>query len=117
MTFLEARINGCPKRWYGHTREHKALLAAGKELPPWKEVTIRCHDFRVDFCTRCYYADIPVVTLQHWMGHASLKMILEIYTKLSKAAEEKDATKLAAFMEKGLVPQVPEQEQSLFRAS
>jgi hypothetical protein len=51
------------------------------------------------------------------MGHASLKMILEIYTKLSKAAEEKDATKLAAFMEKGLVPQVPEQEQSSFRAS
>jgi integrase len=117
MAFLGTRINGCPKRWYGRTRAHKALLAAGHELPLWKEVTIRCHDFRVDFCTRCYYADIPVVTLQHWMGHASLKMILEIYTKLSKAAEEKDATKLAAFMEKGLVPQVPEQEQSSFRAS
>ena len=80
MAFLETRINGCPKRWYGRTRAHKALLAAGQELPLWKEVTIRCHDFRVDFCTRCYYADIPVVTLQHWMGHASLKMILEIYT-------------------------------------
>jgi hypothetical protein len=44
-------------------------------------------------------------------------MILEIYTKLSKAAEEKDASKLATFMEKGLVPRIPDQEQSLFQAS
>jgi len=26
----------------------KALLAAGGELPPWQDVTFRCHDFRVD---------------------------------------------------------------------
>ena len=102
ITFLETKINGCQKRWYGRTRVHKEILASGKELPPWKEVTIRCHDFRVDFCTRCYYANIPVKTLQRWMGHASMKMILEIYTKLSKAEEEKDAVKLAAVMEKGL---------------
>ena len=71
ITFLETELNGCPKRWYGNLNEHKALVAAGKELPPWRDVTIRCHDFRVDFCTRCYYARIPIKTLQSWMGHAS----------------------------------------------
>ena len=112
ITFLEAKVNGCPKRWYGKTREHKAKLASGDKLPEWKEITIRCHDFRVDFCTRCYYANIPIKTLQRWMGHASMKMIMEVYTKLSREEEEKDAAKLAEFMEKGLAVQSPSQEPS-----
>jgi len=74
IMFLETKLNGCPKRWYGNLNEHKALVAAGEELPPWRDVTIRCHDFRVDFCTRCYYARIPIKTLQSWMGHASTQM-------------------------------------------
>lgn len=101
ITFLETKLNGCPKRWYGHLSEHKTLIAAGKQLPPWRNVTLRCHDFRVDFCTRCYDARIPVKTLQSWMGHASAQMIMEIYSKLTKEEEEKDAARLAAYMEKG----------------
>jgi len=46
--YLASKVNGCQKRWYGHKKEHKALLAAGGELPPWQDVTFRCHDFRVD---------------------------------------------------------------------
>lgn len=102
LCFLEAKINGCPKRWYGRTKAHREMLARGEKLPPWRDVTIRCHDFRVDFCTRCYYAGIPMKTLQYWMGHASMQMIMEVYTKLSDAEEEKDAVKLTAIMEKSL---------------
>ena len=98
ITFLETKLNGCPKRWYGNLNEHKMIVAAGKELPPWRDVTIRCHDFRVDFCTRCYYARIPIKTLQSWMGHASTQMIMEIYSKLTKEEEEKDAVRLAEYM-------------------
>lgn len=105
ITFLERKLNGCAKRWYGKTKEHKELLAAGGELPPWRDVTIRCHDFRVDFCTRCYYARIPIKTLQSWMGHASAQMIMEIYSKLTKEEEEKDAVRFTEYMEKGYVPQ------------
>ena len=101
LSFLETKLNGCHKRWYGKTKQHKALLAEGKSLPPWKTVDIRCHDFRVDFCTRCYYAGIPLKTLQTWMGHSDIQMITEIYSKLTKEQEENDAMKLAKFMEKG----------------
>ena len=45
ITFLETKLNGIHKRWYGKTNEQKQLLAEGK-LPPWKEINIRCHDFR-----------------------------------------------------------------------
>lgn len=72
--FLETKMNGCQKRWYGLTKEHRAIMAQGKELPPWRDVSIRCHDFRVDFCTRNYEAGIPIKTLQTWMGHADAQM-------------------------------------------
>lgn len=101
-TFLEQKLNGCQKRWYGKKKEHKALLAMGKDLPPWRDVTIRCHDFRVDFCTRCYYAGIPLKTLQTWMGHSDVQMITEIYSKLTKEQEDYDAIKLAAYMSQSI---------------
>ena len=64
LAFLEKKLNGGPVRWYGKTKEHKALLAEGKPLPPWQDIRIRCHDFRVTFCTMCYEAGVPVKTLQ-----------------------------------------------------
>ena len=102
ITFLETRLNGCHKRWYGKTREHKALLAAGKELPPWKDVTIRCHDFRVDFCTWCREAGVDDKILQSWMGHADVMMILRVYAKITPAKEEKDSASLCAYMKEDL---------------
>ncbi len=98
VTFLETKLNGCHKRWYGKTREHHALLEAGKQPPPWKEITIRCHDFRVDFCTRAYFAGIPIKTLQSWMGHADATLIMEVYTKLTQDQEETDAKKLRDYL-------------------
>ena len=75
----------------------KQLLAEGK-LPPWKEINIRCHDFRVEFCTRAYYAQVPLKTLQSWMGHADADMILAIYTKLDKEQERTDAAKMVNYL-------------------
>ena len=67
-------MHGSMSFWNGLTNEHKKLLEAGQVLPPWQDINIRCHDFRVDFCTRCYEADIPVKTLQSWMEHADTSM-------------------------------------------
>ena len=98
LTFLETKLNGCHKRWYGKTKEHKRMIANGEELPPWRSISIQCHDFRVDFCTRCYFARIPIKTLQAWMGHASTQMIMEIYSKLTKEEEERDAARFVNLM-------------------
>ena len=114
ITFLETKLNGCHKRWYGKTREHKALLEAGEQLPPWKEITIRCHDFRVDFCTRAYFAGIPIKTLQTWMGHADATLIMQVYAKLTQEQEETDAEKLRNYLTQTIclpavaLPEVPE---------
>ena len=94
ITFLETKLNGCPKRWYGKKKEHQAILAEGKELPEWQEVTIRCHDFRKDFCTRSAENGISKKALQAWMGHAGPEMIDRVYTDLSEEQADRDAEKL-----------------------
>ena len=91
ICFLETKINGCHHRWYGQTKEHKALIEAGKELPPWRSVDIKCHDLRVTYCTMCYEAGIPLKTLQSWMGHSDPTIILHVYAKLTSEKDEIDA--------------------------
>ena len=90
ILFLETKLNGCNRRWYGKTKEHKALIKEGKPLPPWHTVNIKCHDFRVTYCTMCYDAGIPIKTLQKWMGHSDATMIMRIYAKLTNEREPLD---------------------------
>ena len=89
---------GIQRRWWGRTKKHKALIAAGGILPPFKEVNIRCHDFRHTYCTMLYEAGIDLKTAQRWMGHADEKMILHIYAHLTDRQEQKSVEKLRAFL-------------------
>ena len=100
ISFLETKVNGCNKRWYGKTKEHKALLEEGKRLSPWRDVKIRCHDFRVIFCTMCYDAEAPVKTPQVWMSHSDPTVLLKFYAKLTEAKEQYDVTKLNNIVQK-----------------
>ena len=93
---METAINGCPKRWYGKTREHKAILDAGGQLPPWISFTVVPYDLRHSFCCMCRDADPPVEinTVIRWMGHADEKMVLRIYDEASDNRSEKEAERL-----------------------
>ncbi len=84
ITKAESMLNGASqKRWYGKTRGHKAIIAGGGELPPWKEFNVRTHDFRHSYCTMLYEIGIDIKTAQAWMGHADEAMTRQIYTHLS----------------------------------
>lgn len=76
---IERKINGCQKRWYGRRRSDKALLAAGEELPPWIEFTVRPHDLRHSYATMIRDAGVDMRVAIAWMGHSDEKMILRIY--------------------------------------
>lgn len=92
ITTMETLDNGCHKRWYGRTKQHKKLLADGHELPPWRSITLRAHDLRHSYCTMLYDADVDVKTAQAWMGHADQEVTMGIYTHLT-AEREKKASK------------------------
>ena len=91
---MEKAINGCEKRWYGKTREHKAILAAGGKLPPWIPFTVVPYDLRHSFCTMCRDNGVELNTCIYWMGHADAKMILKIYDEVSDARTKNEAERL-----------------------
>jgi integrase len=93
---METAINGCQKRWYGRTREHKSILDAGGKLPPWRSFTVVPYDLRHSFCCMCRDADPPVElhTCVRWMGHKDAKMIMRIYDEASDDRSEKEAERI-----------------------
>lgn len=102
ISYLETLLNGCQKRWYGRTREHKAIVAAGGTLPPWRECTIRPHDLRHSYVTMLYDAGTDIKTAMKWVGHADQQMIMRIYAHLTEQRERASHTQLAKHVEKWL---------------
>lgn len=107
ISYLETLLNGCQKRWYGRTREHKAIVAAGGTLPPWRECTIRPHDLRHSYVTMLYDAGVDIKTAMKWVGHADQQMIMRIYAHLTEQRERASHTQLASHVEKWLMGSNP----------
>lgn len=94
VSSMETAINGCQERWYGKTKEHKKILAAGETLPEWKKFTVVPYDLRHSFCTMCRDNGVELNTCIKWMGHADAKMILKIYDEVSDDRSAREAEKL-----------------------
>ena len=91
---METAINGCQKRWYGKTKEHKAILAEGGKLPPWIEFTVVPYDLRHSFCTWGRDNGVELHTMIEWMGHADATMIMRIYDEVRDNRSKTEAEKL-----------------------
>lgn len=91
---METAINGCEKRWYGKTKEHKKILAEGGKLPPWKNFKIQPYQLRHSFCVFCRDNGVELNCCVSWMGHKDAKMILKIYDEVSADRSYLEAIKL-----------------------
>ena len=80
---METAINGIQKRWYGRTKEHKAIIEAGGKLPEWIDFDIVPYTLRHAFCCMCRDAEVEINTCRKWMGHADAQMILKVYDSVS----------------------------------
>lgn len=100
VSCMETAINGCQRRWYGKTREHKALIAGGGSLPAWEPFTVVPYDLRHSFCTMCRDYGVELNTCIRWMGHADSKMILKIYDSVSDARSQREAIRLNNILSK-----------------
>ena len=93
---IEKEVNGCQRRWYGKTKEHKRLIAEGKPLPPWLSFTVTPYDLRHSFATMCRDLQPPVElhTVIKWMGHTDATMILQIYDSVTDDRDAAEAQRL-----------------------
>ena len=93
---METAINGIDRRWYGRTKEHKAIIASGGKLPEWVPFTVTPYDLRHSFATMCrsMHPPIEMHTVIAWMGHADAKMILSVYDSVTDERDESEAARL-----------------------
>lgn len=93
---MEKEINGVDRRWYGRTKEHKALLKEGKPLPRWVSFTVTPYDLRHSFATMCRDMTPPIElhTVIAWMGHADAKMILAVYDSVTSDRDAQEGERL-----------------------
>ena len=93
---MEKAINGIDRNWYGRTKEHKAIIAAGGKLPPWVSFTVTPYDLRHSFATMCRDMKPPIEmhTVIKWMGHADATMILQIYDSVQDDRDKSEAQRL-----------------------
>lgn len=93
---METAINGMQRRWYGRTKAHKAILAAGENLPPWVSFTVTPYDLRHSFATMCRDMTPPIElhTVIRWMGHADATMILRVYDSVTDFREKTEVERL-----------------------
>lgn len=101
ISCMETAINGVPKRWYGRTKEHKAILDAGGELPPWIEFNVVPYDLRHSFCTWGRDNGVELHTMIEWMGHADATMIMKIYDEVSDDRSKIEAERLRKILLNG----------------
>lgn len=57
------------------------------------------HVFRHTFATRCFEAGIPPKTVQAYLGHASLKMTMDLYTKVMPEKKQDDMKLFEEYMD------------------
>ena len=105
MTDLCVHVNGVHKRWYHLTKEWKEehpgeyehylklkeqdpTKAESYRLTGWQEICFRPHDCRHTFITVCRDKGIDIHIVMDWVGHASERMILNIYDHPSENREQ-----------------------------
>lgn len=96
VAHMETAINGTPRRWYGRTKQHKAILAAGGNLPPWIPFIVTPYDLRHSFCTMCRSMRPPIElhTVIKWMGHADARMVLQVYDSVTDDRDAQEAERI-----------------------
>lgn len=70
-------------------------IAAGTR----KVFDVRAHDLRHTFATALYDAGVSVKAAQYYLGHADIRMTLELYTHLSKERENAERSQLVGFLD------------------
>ena len=105
LTALSTHYNGIQKRWYHLTKEWKQthhdeynkyleLKKKDKDeaeeyrLQGWTDINFRPHDCRHTFVTVGRDRGVDLKVMISWCGHASEKMVLEIYDHPSRQREQ-----------------------------
>ena len=102
---LERILNGEPPTQRGRrTDVERKKAEKEKSLPPKerKEFSFTAHDLRHTYATALYDAGVPVKAAQYFLGHADIRLTLELYTHLSKERESASRNQMVKYLDEWL---------------
>lgn len=101
---MQRILNGEPIVQQGRRTTLKTKMEnAEKEGKHYILFNVRAHDLRHTFATALYDADVPVKAAQYYLGHADVRMTLDLYTHLSQEREKSSRSQIVDFLDAWLV--------------
>lgn len=92
-TTLERILNGEPTYQAGRRTDLKPQKADRKKF------VFQFHDLRHTYATALYDAGVPVKAAQYFLGHADVRMTLDLYTHLSRERESMSRNQLVTHLD------------------
>lgn len=102
---LERILNGEPPTQRGRRTDiEKKRAEKEKKLPAKerKQFGFTAHDLRHTYATALYDAGVPVKAAQYFLGHADIRITLELYTHLSKERESASRNQMVKYLDEWL---------------
>lgn len=102
---LERILNGEPPTQRGRRTDIERKKAEKEKKLPAKErkqFSFTAHDLRHTYATALYDAGVPVKAAQYFLGHADIRITLELYTHLSKERESASRNQMVRYLDEWL---------------
>lgn len=102
---LERILNGeAPSQRGRRTDIERRKAETEKMLPATerKRFGFTAHDLRHTYATALYDAGVPVKAAQYFLGHADIRITLELYTHLSKEREAASRNQMVKYLDEWL---------------
>lgn len=102
---LERILNGEPPTQRGRRTDLERKKAEQEKKLPAKErkqFSFTAHDLRHTYATALYDAGVPVKAAQYFLGHADIRITLDLYTHLSKERESASRNQMVKYLDEWL---------------
>lgn len=102
---LERILNGEPPTQRGRRTDLERRKAEKEKKLPAKErkqFGFTAHDLRHTYATALYDAGVPVKAAQYFLGHADIRITLDLYTHLSKERESASRNQMVRYLDEWL---------------
>lgn len=99
---MERLLNGEDPLQRGRRTDREK--AKGENLPekPRIQFKFTAHDLRHTYATALYDAGVPVKAAQYFLGHADIKITLDLYTHLSREREVASRNQMVKYLDQWL---------------
>ncbi len=106
-SIMERILNGEPPIQQGRRKDCEKKEEKAQEEAKRARFSVRAHDLRFTYATALYDAGVDVKSAMYYLGHADIRMTMNLYTQLSKERENLARAQMITFLDNWLNPTEP----------